>query len=69
MARNFFGFLAKNKPVWVSGKTKNIPGANWLNKVGTSINYPEKMIPSKVLSSIGKTGTVMSDLQLFGNFM
>ena len=30
MARIFFGFLAKNKPVWVSGKTKNIPGANWL---------------------------------------
>ena len=30
MARNFFGFLSKNKPVWVSGKTKNIPGANWL---------------------------------------
>ena len=30
MARNLFGFLAKNKPVWVSGKTKNIPGANWL---------------------------------------
>ena len=32
MARNFFGFLAKNKPVWASGKTKNIPGANWLKK-------------------------------------
>ena len=32
MARNFFGFLAKNKPVWVSGKTKNIPSANWLIK-------------------------------------
>ena len=30
MARNFVGFLAKNKLVWVSGKTKNIPGANWL---------------------------------------
>ena len=32
MAINFFGFLAKNKPVWASGKTKNIPGANWLKK-------------------------------------
>ena len=30
MARIFLGFLAKNQPVWVSGKTKNIPGANWL---------------------------------------
>ena len=30
MAIIFFGFLAKNKPVWVSGKTKNIPGTNWL---------------------------------------
>ena len=33
MARNFFGFLAKNKPVWVSRKTKNIPGANWLRAI------------------------------------
>ena len=32
MAQIFFGFLAKNKPVWASGKTKNIPGANWLKK-------------------------------------
>ena len=31
MARNVFGFLAKNKPIWVSGKSKNIPGANWLS--------------------------------------
>ena len=30
MARNFLGFLAKNKPVWVSEKTNIIPGANWL---------------------------------------
>ena len=36
MDRIFFGFLAKNKPVWVSGKTKIIPGANWL-KVGYRI--------------------------------
>ena len=32
MARNFFGFLAQNKPVWVSGKPTNIPGANWLKE-------------------------------------
>ena len=30
MARNFFGFLAKNKPVQWFRKTNNIPGANWL---------------------------------------
>ena len=30
MARNFFGFWAKNKPVQQSRKTKNILGANWL---------------------------------------
>ena len=32
MARNFFGFLAKNKPVQRFMKTNNIPGANWLKK-------------------------------------
>ena len=37
MARNLFGFLAKNKPVWVSGKTKNIPGANWLKLCGDGV--------------------------------
>ena len=30
MARNLFGFLAKNKPVQRFRKTNNIPGANWL---------------------------------------
>ena len=30
MARNFFGFLAKNIPVQRFRKTNNIPGANWL---------------------------------------
>ena len=31
MARNLFGFLAKNKPVQRFRKTNNIPGANWLS--------------------------------------
>ena len=30
MARNFFGFLAKSKPVQRFRKTNNIPTANWL---------------------------------------
>ena len=37
MARNFFGLLAKNKPVQRFRKTNNIPGANWL-----SDSYAEK---------------------------
>ena len=32
MARNFFGFLAKNKPVQRFRKTNNIPTANWLKQ-------------------------------------
>ena len=37
MARNVFGVLAKNKPVWVSLKTKDIPGANCLMRwIGVS---------------------------------
>ena len=40
MARNFFEFWAKNKPIWVSGKTKNIPGTNWLN----IIKYKENCV-------------------------
>ena len=34
MARNLFGFLAKNKPVQRFRKTNNIPGANWLKYLG-----------------------------------
>ena len=39
MARNFFRFLAKNKPVQRFRKTNNIPGANWLrNLIFTNYN-------------------------------
>ena len=34
MARNFFGFLAKNKPVQRFRKTNNILGANLLTSTG-----------------------------------